>query len=107
MWFETSRRVGFGLAVVLIGLTAGCSARVPHDFVKLKASSRLLFAPDRSTALATQIGRSDWPATFAGFEGPEDTIYLEYYRDNQGSASLERSNPQRLFRSYRIGTQHR
>lgn len=70
-------------------------------------ASNLLFGGDGRAVLATQIGRSAWPATHGWYEGPTDTLFLEDYRDYQGDASLERSNPRRVFRSYRIGTQHR
>ena len=101
-----SRRTIGVLLLAATGLTAACSAGAPRDIDGPKTAS-LLFSGDRSAQLATQIGRSEWPATYGRFEGPEDTVYLEYYRDAQGSESEERSNPRRLFRSYRIGTQHR
>ena len=52
-------------------------------------------------------GRSDWPATDGRIEGPEDTVYVEYYRDFQANRVQERSNPQRLFTSYSLGGQYR
>lgn len=94
------------LLLAAAGLMAGCSAGAARARVSpLKAS--VLFGSERSALMATQIGRSDWPATFGQIEGPEDTVYLEYYRDTQGYAFEERSNPRRSFRSYRVGTRHR
>ncbi len=95
------------LILATIGLTTGCSAGAPRHTIDQPKTASLLFANDRSGPLATMIGRSDWPATFGRFEGPEDTVFLDYYRDYQGSAALETSTPRRVFRSYRIGTSHR
>ena len=94
------------LFLLALGLLAGCSARGTLDIDDYKTTN-LLFGPDRSTLLATQIGRSLWPATEGRYESIQDTIFVEYYRDYQGDAFLERSNPRRVFRSYRVGTQHR
>jgi len=105
MWWGTYQKVGI-LFLAGIGLTTGCSTGVSHH-TEGPMTSSLLFGCDQSAVLATRIGRSEWPATYSWVEGPEDTIFLDYYRDYQGSESLEQSNPRRLFRSYRIGTQHR
>ncbi|MBN1425587.1 hypothetical protein JXA88_13615 [Candidatus Fermentibacteria bacterium] len=105
MWRAACRRIGI-LCLAAIGLSSGCSVGTPRD-IEIPATADLLLGHDRSAALATRIGRSDWPATYGPLEGPEDTIYVEYYRDYQGNGYAERSNPRRLFRSYRIGTQHR
>ncbi len=100
------RRNAGVLILATIGLTTGFSAGAPRHIDQPKTAS-LLFAIDRSGPLATQIGRSDWPATYGRYEGPEDTVFLDYYYDYQGSAALERTTPRRVFRSYRVGTQHR
>lgn len=89
-----------------IALISGCSAGKARETYDPPRSS-LLFAADRSDALAAQIGRSDWPATYGNIESPQETIFLEYYRDYQGHESLERNNPQRTFTSYRLGFQQR
>ncbi len=94
------------LILAAIGWTAGCSGGTPPVRTGPEKAD-LLLGRERSSQLATQIGRSDWPAAYGAVEGPEDTVYLEYYRDYQGSHAQERSNPRRLFRSYRIGTQQR
>ncbi len=71
-------------------------------------SPAMLFGGDSTTNLATRLGRSPWPATFGQVTGAEDTHFVEYYRDYfGGNADLERSNPQRQFRSYRVGSKHR
>jgi hypothetical protein len=51
--------------------------------------------------------RLNWPATDGRIEDPEDTVYVEHYRDFQANQVQERSNPQRLFTSYRVGSQYR
>lgn len=60
-----------------------------------------------SPYVATGFGRREWPATLGRLESVEETLFVEYYRDYQGSATLERSNPHQWFRSYRIGSQIR
>lgn len=67
----------------------------------------LLLGREASAQLSTRIGRSQWPATSGRIEGPEETIFLEYYRDFQGNAANERNNPYRQFQSYRIGATQR
>ena len=101
LWYTAGVLILAGL-----GVTAGCSVGGPRGLAATRKTN-LLFGSERATVLATQLGRSDWPATYGVVEGPEDTIYLDYYRDYQGHSSNERDNPRRLFRSYRIGTQHR
>ncbi len=95
------------LLMLAIGLTAGCSAKKLPDATERPMSSSLLFSYGPSANLATQIGRSEWPAVPGRIQGPERTIYIEYYRDSQGDAYLERVNPRSTFRSYRVGTQYR
>ncbi|MFH1417439.1 MAG: hypothetical protein ABII12_04030 [Planctomycetota bacterium] len=94
------------LLLLAIGLTSGCSAHTPNK-LEGPGETNLLFGCDRSAILATQIGRSDWPATPGRVEGIQHTLFMEYYRDHQGHSFLESNNPRRVFRSYRIGTQHR
>jgi hypothetical protein len=94
------------LTVLASGLIAGCSAKATHD-IDGPRSPNLLFSNDRSALVATQIGRSEWPATLGNVESTQETVFLEYYYDYQGHESLERNNPQRFFRSYRIGMQAR
>lgn len=95
------------LLVLAIGLTVGCAATKFPDIAERPMSSSLLFGCGPSANLATQIGRSEWPATLGRIEGAEQTIYIEYYRDYKGDAFLERNNPRTTFRSYRVGTQYR
>ena len=94
------------LILAAIGWTAGCSGGTPSVRTGPEMAD-LLLSREYSSQLATQIGRSDWPAAFGAIEGPEDTVYLEYYRDYQGSRAQERSNPRRMFRSYRVGNLQR
>jgi hypothetical protein len=94
------------LLLLAIGLMTGCSSHTPRD-IEGPETANLLFGSDRSTTLATGIGRSQWPATYGAVESVQDTIFIEYYRDQQGHAFLERNNPRRVFRSYRVGSQHR
>jgi len=102
------RHLGLVVALVLaIGLTTGCTTtHRPYD-TKRPVNSALLLPRDGSLALATEIGRSAWPATYGGIESPQQTVFFEYYRDYQGHESLEKNNPRRIFRSYRIGFQQR
>jgi hypothetical protein len=66
-----------------------------------------LFAANRSTNLATQFGRGDWPATDGAIESPQETVFYEYYRDFQSDAASERFYPYRTFTSVRVGAQQR
>jgi hypothetical protein len=93
--------------LLVIGLTGGCSAAKPPHGIRGPARANLVLPADGSVSLATEFGRSDWPATCGGIESTQHTVFLEYYRDHQGHESLERNNPQRTFRSYRIGFQQR
>jgi hypothetical protein len=68
----------------------------------------LLFGKEPSAAFATRIGRQPWPATAGSVESVQDTIFLEYYRDYfGGNYWSDYNNPQRQFRSYRVGNQQR
>ncbi len=102
---DRCRQASF-LLLLVIGLTSGCSARTPNK-LEGREETNLLFGYDRSAILATQIGRSSWPSTTGRVESIQDTLFIEYYRDHQGHAFLDSNNPRRVFRSYRIGTQHR
>ncbi len=105
-WGEFNRGVCIPF-LLAIGLTAGCAATKPPHDIERPARSALLFPSDHSLSLATEIGRSEWPATYGNVESTQETVFLEYYRDYQGHESLERNNPRRLFRSYRVGFQQR
>lgn len=112
-WGTCHRKVV--LFLLLIGLVQGCSARDPHDINDLpnanamsgQPSANAMFAPDRSGALATQFGRSQWPATFGAYESSQETVFQEFYYDFQSDAELEQFYPYRTFSSYRTGTQQR
>jgi hypothetical protein len=69
--------------------------------------SSLLLGKEASAVWATQFGRAEWPATSGRIESPQDTVYVEYYRDYQGNAQNEQSTPYRQFQSYRIGATQR
>ena len=60
---------------------------------------------DRSTVsiAATDIGRANWPATVGSMESIEETTFVEFYHDHQGSASQESFTPHRSFYAYRTG----
>ncbi len=107
MWWGRSGRTGIILVLLAIGLTSGCSAARPHDIDGLSQGNLLFSGDDGADLLATRIGRSDWPATFGRTEGAERTVFIEFYRDFQGHNFLERNNPRRVFRSYRVGSQSR
>ena len=114
-----SRRLGPTRIVLVLlaaaGLTGGCASSNSHccddDYIRegrYAAAPTLLFGKHPSAAFATQIGREPWPATFGSVESIEDTVYLEYYRDYFGGNSWsDYNNPQRQFRSYRVGAKQR
>lgn len=92
------------LVLIAGGITAGCSGDKPH-IQEATGARNLLFGDEPPTALATEIGRSDWPAVYGRIEGGEFTVYIEHYRDHQGTWGDGRNNPRRYFDSYRVGTQ--
>jgi hypothetical protein len=104
-------------AIVLLAaacLTAGCNEGRQSRIAEHRSgdlpeyrSANLLLGSDRTAGLATQIARSDWPATESGIAGPEATSYVEYYSDFQGPRCNERVYPQRWFQSYRVGSRFR
>ena len=114
-----SRRSGPVLFVLVLtsaaGLAGGCAAPSSHccedayvDADSYAAAPTLLFGKEQSAAFATQIGRAPWPATPGRVESVEDTMYIEYYRDYFGGNNWQDyNNPQRYFRSYRVGAQQR
>ncbi len=90
------------LASMVIG--AGCAEPEPPPLVA-PTTSALLFGRERSAPLATQMGRSNWPSTEGAFESPQDTYFVEYYRDTFGGNLFNEQNyPRRQFTSYRVGT---
>ena len=94
--------------LLLIGSFAGtgCAQRDRLEPVVL-GSPAMLFDSSPTAFSPTGFGRSPWPTTTGRLESVEQTVFVEYYRDYQGSATSERSNPNRHFRSYRTGTQLR
>ncbi|HKQ50284.1 MAG TPA: hypothetical protein VJZ71_19580 [Phycisphaerae bacterium] len=114
-----SRRLGPARIVLILlaaaGLAGGCASSNSHccddAYVyddSYAVAPTLLFGKHPSAALATQIGREPWPATAGQVESVEDTIYVEYYRDYFGGNNWQDyNNPQRQFRSYRIGAKQR
>lgn len=91
----------------LIAIVVGCASN-PKVRTSFARTPTLLFGKEPSAALATRIGREPWPATAGRVESVEDTVYLEYYRDYFGGNNWqELNNPQRQFRSYRLGAQQR
>jgi hypothetical protein len=105
MSWGTYQRIGV-LSLLVLGLAQGCSAQRPHRINDLPRSNTL-FTADRSASLATQFGRAEWPAVYGAYESPQETVFLEYYRDFQSDAALEGFYPYRSFTSYRTGTQQR
>lgn len=96
--------VALGIA---LGFAAGCAPEFRSEPI-VSGSPAMLFDVNRASALsATGFGRTEWPATQGRLESVEETVFVEYYRDYQGSATLERANPHQWFRSYRIGSQIR
>ena len=110
---ETARFVLILMAAV--GLTGGCSTSNSHYCDEAytcedsyAVAPTLLFGKEPSAAFATRIGREPWPATAGQVESVEDTIYVEYYRDYFGGNNWQDyNNPQRQFRSYRVGAKQR
>lgn len=89
-----------------LALQAGCAATDRPGPIVLGSPALLFDAPDAAYA-ATRFGRDPWPATLGRFEQVEETFFVDIYHDDSGSESLERTNPHRHFRSYRIGAQRR
>jgi hypothetical protein len=104
-------------AIVLLAaacLMAGCDKGQQSRIIERRSaglpeyrSANLLLGADRTAMLATQIARSDWPATETQVQGPEKTSYVEYYSDFFGPRGYERVYPQRWFQSYRVGSSSR
>lgn len=89
------------LASMVVG--AGCSE--PEPLTVRPVTRGLLFGSERSAPMATWIGRSNWPSTDGQMQSPQDTVFVEYYRDFfGGNLYSEQNNPRRQFTSYRIGT---
>lgn len=93
--------------IVLLTLVAvGCTEhRWVHSWGAPRSS--LLLGPEATSRWSTHLARNDWPATNGRYESPEQTIYVEYYRDFQSSFANEQNNPYREFQSYRIGATQR
>jgi hypothetical protein len=111
MSWSISQRVGV-LFLLLVALTQGCSTARPASTARIHdindpPRATALFAANRSTNLATQIGRGDWPATDGAIESPQETVFYEYYRDFQSDARSEEFSPYRTFTSVRVGAQQR
>ena len=100
-----SKRNGLmaGLLMALGGvLIAGCAQTrlARNEYV---GSRSLLFGSEASAPMATQIGRSEWPATDNGYHTAEDSVFVEYYYDVFGGNQYsERNTPQRYTYSYRV-----
>lgn len=105
MWRGLGGMAGI-LFLTAVGWNTGCSDAGPRGIDEPRTSS-LMFTADASAMVATQVGRSDWPSVCGRIDGAEDTYYVEYYRDYFGYGHSQSYSPQRLFRSYRIGSQHR
>ena len=103
------RRTYLSLCVALVAATFGMTgcARQRIDEPIVLGTSALLFGRAPTAIAATEIGRPPWPATIGRLESVEETTFVEYYRDYQGSASQESYSPRKSFRSYRVGTQLR
>ena len=88
------------LASLCIGAGCGKSTSIPVA----QARSTVLLGAEPTAPMATRMARSPWPATDGEYVGPQETYFVEYYRDNFGGNEFqERSNPQRQYRSYRVG----
>jgi len=94
------------LFLTAVAWSTGCSDAGPRGLDEPRTSS-LMFTADESALLATQIWRGDWPFAEGRIQAAEDTYYVEQYRDYFGYGHSQNYSPQRLFRSYRIGSQHR
>jgi len=88
-------------------IAAGCSSS-PQCPRMTSVSPTLLLGREASAPYATRLARRPWPATDGPYEAPEETYFIEYYRDYfGGNEALERNNPQRQFRSFRVGGSQR
>ena len=95
-----------GLLTILPLVAGGCA----EDHSMRPGGPRrasLLLGSEATAFWSTHLGRSEWPATSGRIESPEQTIYVEYYRDFQSNAANEINNPYREFQSYRIGATQR
>lgn len=105
-----ARSLGCLTALALLAamiVAAGCSSD-PQCPKMTSVSPTLLFGNEPTAPLATRLARSPWPATDGPYVAPEETFFVEYYRDYfGGNAAQEQTNPQRQFRSYRIGATQR
>lgn len=101
-----TRLIAVGLLWGTIWGSGGCSEKCPMRTEGL-ARANLLLGREPSAMMATQVGRSDWPSTDGRYEAPEQTIYVEYYRDYQSGSQNEQNNPYRNFQSYRVGASQR
>ena len=101
-----SRLMAVGLLWGTIWALGGCSEKCPIR-TECPVVRNVLLGSERSSSVATQIGRSDWPSTDGRFELPEQTYYVEYYQDFQSSFQNEQNTPYRNFQSYRVGASSR
>lgn len=105
-----ARSIGCLTALALLAamvIAAGCSSE-PQCPRMTSVSPTLLLGKEPTAPLATRLARSPWPATVGPIEAPQETFFFEYYRDYfGGNENMERNNPQRQFRSYRVGSSQR
>jgi hypothetical protein len=101
--------IGFSAVIsAVVGCASECRVCDERDTSSYAVTPTLLFGKEPSAAFATRIGRQPWPATAGSVESVQDTIFLEYYRDYfGGNYWSDYNNPQRQFRSYRVGAQQR
>jgi hypothetical protein len=91
--------------MVIVIAVGGCASNPPT--IATGVDSNLLLGDPWEDGLARHLGRSDWPATWNGYHSPQETVYIEYYRDFFGNEFQERQTPQRNFRSYSVGAAQR
>src|SRR5262245_42102053 len=75
----------------------------PTLATEVQTDGGLIFRTPRDTLMATHMPRYDWPATPNGYATPQETTYVEFYRDYYGSPWSECNSPQRNFYSWSVG----
>ncbi|GJQ27889.1 MAG: hypothetical protein HBSAPP02_29210 [Phycisphaerae bacterium] len=98
--------IGGAAALLIAGGMIGCRQDAPSP-IATSVGTNLLMGDPWEDSVAGQIGRTDWPLTWNGYHSPQETVYIEYYRDFFGNEFSERQTPQRNFRSYSVGAAQR
>jgi hypothetical protein len=96
---------GVIIATMILPCFAACEKQSPRTIATEAQCERgLIFGTPRETMMATQIARSDWPAAANGYHSPQETVFVEYYRDYYGNGYYNWNSPQTDFYSYRVGS---